>query len=59
MIKVSSKMLAVTAAAVISVASMAVNAADEMKPFFLGSTSTGSIADKVAGVKSSLTNNGF
>jgi len=59
MIKVSSKMLAVTAAAVISIASMAVNAAGEMKPFFLASTSTGSVADKVADVKNSLTSNGF
>jgi len=38
---------------------MAVNAAGEMKPFFLASTSTGSVADKVADVKSSLTSNGF
>lgn len=59
MIKVSSKMLAVTAAAVMSMASMVANAADEMKPFFLASTSTGAVADKVADVKSSLTNNGF
>jgi len=59
MIKVSSKMLAVTAAAVMSIASMAVNAAGEMKPFFLASTSTGSVADKVGDVKSSLTGNGF
>lgn len=59
MIKVSSRMLAVTAAAVISIASMAVNAAGEMKPFFLASTSTGSVADKAADVKSSLTANGF
>jgi len=59
MIKVSSRMLAVTAAAVISVASMAVSAAGEMKPFFLASTSTGSVADKAADVKNSLTANGF
>ncbi len=59
MIKVSSRVLAVTAAAVISMASMVVNAAGEMKPFFLASTSTGSVADKVAGVKNSLTSNGF
>jgi len=42
-----------------SVASMAANAAGEMKPFFLASTSTGSVADKVADVKNSLTSNGF
>ena len=49
MIKVSTRLLAVTAAAVISVASMAANAAGEMKPFILGSTSTstGAVADKV------------
>lgn len=59
MIKISTKLLAVTAAAVISAASMVANAAGEMKPFILGSTSTGSVADKVAGVKKSLTDNGF
>ncbi len=59
MIKVSSRMLAITAAAVMSIASIAANAAGEMKPFFLASTSTGSVADKIAGVKSSLTSNGF
>lgn len=59
MIKVSTKMLAVTAAAVMSMASMVANAADEMKPFILGSTGTGAVADKVADVTKSLTDNGF
>lgn len=59
MIKTSKKLLAVTAAAVISAASMVANAAGEMKPFILGSTSAGSVADKVADVKKSLTDNGF
>ena len=59
MIKISSKMLALTAAAVMSVTSMAANAVGEMKPFILGSTATGSVADQVAGVKKSLTDNGF
>ena len=59
MIKVSTKMLAVTAAAVMSMASMVANAAGEMKPFILGSTATGSVADQVDGVKKSLTDNGF
>ncbi len=59
MIKVNTKLLAVTAAAVMSVASMVANAAAEMKPFILGSTGTGAVADKVAGVKKSLTDNGF
>lgn len=60
MIKVSTKMLTVTAvAAVMSVASMVANAAGEMKPFFLGSTGTGEISSKTAEVKKSLTDNGF
>jgi hypothetical protein len=59
MIKVSTTILAVTAAAVMSMASMAVNAAGEMKPFILGSTGAGAVADKIADVKKSLTNNGF
>ena len=59
MIKVNTKMLSIAAAAVISMASMVVNAAGEMKPFILGSTATGAVADKVADVKKSLTDNGF
>ena len=65
MIKVSTKVLAVTAAAVIGMASMVANAAGEMKPFILGSSSSGPVADKentvrlVADVKKSLTANGF
>jgi len=59
MIKVNTKLLAVTAAAVMSMASMVANAAGEMKPFILGSTATGSVSDKVASVKKSLTDNGF
>ncbi len=59
MIRISTGMLAITAAAVISMASMAVNAAGEMKPFILGSTGTGDAVDKVAEVKKSLTNSGF
>jgi hypothetical protein len=59
MIKTSTKVLAVTAAAVMSMASMVANAAGEMKPFILGSTGTGAVADKVADVKNSLTSNGF
>ena len=59
MIKISTKMLAITAAAVMSVASMAANAAGEMKPFILGSTGEGAVSDKIAGVKKSLTDNGF
>jgi len=59
MIKVSTKVLAITAFAVMSMASVAVNAAGIMKPFILGSTGTGAVADKVADVKNSLTSNGF
>ncbi|PCJ88655.1 MAG: hypothetical protein COA54_02755 [Thiotrichaceae bacterium] len=59
MIKVNTKVLAIIAAAVMSMASMVANAAGEMKPFILGSTATGSVGDKVAGVKKSLTDNGF
>ncbi|MBT8118093.1 MAG: hypothetical protein KJN89_00125 [Gammaproteobacteria bacterium] len=59
MIKVNTKMLSIAAAAVISMASMVVNAAGEMKPFILASTGTGAVADKVADVKKSLTDNGF
>jgi len=59
MIRVNTKLLAVTAAAVISMASMVANAAGEMKPFILGSTATGAVADQVDGVKKSLTDNGF
>ncbi len=59
MIKVNTKMLSIAAAAVISMASMVVNAAGEMKPFILASTATGAVADKVADVKKSLTGNGF
>ena len=59
MIKVSSKMLAIAAAAAMSVASMVANAGDTMKPFFLGSTGSGSVAEKTAEAKSALTSNGF
>lgn len=65
MIKISTKMLAMTAAAVIGMTSMVANAADEMKPFILGSASSGPAADKentarlVADVKKSLTAEGF
>jgi len=59
MMKISTKLLAVTAAAVIGAASFVANAAGEMKPFILASTGPGSVADKVADVKKSLTDNGF
>lgn len=59
MMKLSTRILAVTAAAVIGMTSLVANAAGEMKPFFLGSTGTGAVADKVGDVKKSLTDNGF
>lgn len=59
MIHVKTKWLAVIAAAVMSMASMVANAAGEMKPFILGSTATGAVADQVSGVKESLTSKGF
>lgn len=61
MIKVNTKTLAVAVIAVVmSVASVAANAAVKMKPFILASTSSGgAVADKVANVKRSLTDNGF
>ncbi len=59
MIKFSGKILVVVAVAMMSLTSMVANAATEMKPFVLASTSTGAVADKVAGVKKSLTDNGF
>ncbi len=51
--------LSVAAAAVIGLASMSVQAATEMKPFILGSTTTGNVSDQIAGVEKSLTDNGF
>ena len=59
MFKVNTKVLGVAAAAVMSMASMVAHAAGEMKPFILGSTATGNVADKVADVKKSLMDNGF
>lgn len=59
MIKLNTKTLSIAAAAVIGMASMVANAAGEMKPFILASTGSGAVADKVADVKKSLTDNGF
>jgi uncharacterized protein (DUF302 family) len=59
MIIVKNKWLAYVAAIVIGAASMAVQAAAEMKPFVLASTSSGDVADKVDSVKKSLESNGF
>ncbi len=59
MIHINKNWLAATAAAFISVASMAAHAAGEMKPFILGSSSAGDVASKSAEIKLSLQNNGF
>lgn len=56
---IQSKWLAVLAAAILSVASLAVQAAGEMMPFVLGSNISGEVADKVANVKKALKDNGF
>ncbi|MCW8922874.1 MAG: hypothetical protein OQK69_04490 [Gammaproteobacteria bacterium] len=53
------KWLSVFAAAILSVASLAVQAAGEMMPFVLGSSSGGEVADKVDNVKKALQDNGF
>jgi len=52
-------LLANSAAVIIGLASLAVQAADEMKPFVLGSTSTGNVADKIDDVKGALSGKGF
>jgi hypothetical protein len=52
-------MLAYSATVIIGLASLAVQAADEMKPFILASTSTSNVADTVDGVKSALSGRGF
>ena len=59
MIKMSTKVLSIAAAAVILMTSMVVKAADEMKPFILASTGVGTVADTVSDVKEALTGNGF
>jgi hypothetical protein len=59
MIQVKSKWLASVAATVLGFAAVVAQAEAEMKPFTLGSTSGGAVADKVADVKKSLQDNGF
>jgi hypothetical protein len=59
MILVKSRWLAYISAIIIGAASMAVQAAAEMKPFVLASTSTGEVADKIDSVKKSLEASGF
>jgi len=51
--------LAYVAVVLMGLASLAAQAAGEMKPFILASTSSGTIADKTGGVKSALTAKGF
>lgn len=59
MIQIKSKWLASVAATVLGFAAVVAQAEAEMKPFILGSTSGGTVADKVADVKKSLQDNGF
>ena len=56
---VQSKWLAGIAVAVLSLASVAAQAAGEMMPFVLGSSSGGEVADKIDNVKKALQDNGF
>ena len=56
---VQSKWLAGIVVAALSVASMAVQAAGEMLPFVLGSSSGGEVAGKIDNVKKALQDNGF
>jgi predicted RNA methylase len=59
MIQVKSKWLASVVATILGFAAVVAQAEAEMKPFILGSTSGGVVADKVADVKKSLQDNGF
>jgi len=59
MIRVKSTWLAYMSAAMMALASLAVQAEGEMKPFILASTSSGNIADKVDGIKSAVSGKGF
>ena len=59
MIQVKSTWLACVVMAMMALASLAVQAEIEMKPFILASTSSGNIADKLDGVKSVLGGKGF
>lgn len=57
--QVKSKWLASVAAILLGFAAVVAQAEAEMKPFVLGSSSGGSVADKVDDVKKSLQDNGF
>ncbi|MBL4711563.1 MAG: hypothetical protein JKX75_03525 [Gammaproteobacteria bacterium] len=59
MLKINRNIFVAAAAIVMSLLSFIANAEGEMKPFFLGSTATGGVVDKVVDVKKSLTDNGF
>jgi hypothetical protein len=57
--QVKSTWLAYAAMAMMILASLAVQAEGEMKPFILASVSSGNIADKIDGIKSALGGKGF
>ncbi len=59
MLQLKAKWRIITAAAVMCLVSMAVQAASEMKPFILASTTSGNVSDQVDGVKKALSDNGF
>lgn len=57
--QVKSIWLAGVAATILGLSAVTAQAEVEMKPFILGSTSGGTVADKIADVKKSLQDNGF
>jgi hypothetical protein len=59
MIQINKNWLALIAAAIFSVSSIAIAEEVEMKPFILGSTGSGDVASKAADVKKALEANGF
>lgn len=59
MIQANKNWLAIAAAAVMGLTSLAVQAEGEMKPFILGSTSGGDVASQATAAKTALQTNGF
>ena len=59
MLQVKAKLLVAIVVAMMGLASAAVQAAGEMKPFILASTTSGNVSDQIEGVKKSLSDNGF
>ena len=59
MLQLKAKWLIIATAVAMGLLSMAVQAAGEMKPFILASTTSGNVSDQVDGVKKALSDNGF